>query len=67
MAIIKHLGKTNQRPNLMNLKRVAKPPITGSNCALAQTSKHRLKFQGELTMFESILDAVQILKIRSQS
>ena len=45
----------------MNLKRVAKPPITGSNCALAQISKHRLKFQGELTMFESILGAVQIL------
>ena len=35
------------RPNLMNLILVVEPPSTGSNCALAQITKHRLNFQVE--------------------
>ena len=33
---------TVHRPNLMYLNHVAEPPITGSNFALAQISKHGL-------------------------
>ena len=39
----------------INLNRVVEPPIPNANCALAQISKHWLKFQVEETMFEPSL------------
>ena len=41
-----------------NLNRVAKPPITGSNWAPAQISKHLLNVPAEPTMLEPRLDTV---------